>query len=123
VNKGTPKLDKILHEYSQLPEYSGMDVPDVHSMSLFGDFPINIAATRGLIDEARVLLSHGANINCSGEHGYTPLHNAVEQGHLEMVKFLVDHDARVDIKNSDGDTPKDLAKLLGEDKIHDLIEK
>jgi len=120
-NQSTDKLEAILREYSGLPEYSEMDVPEVNTKSLFGDYPINIAATRGLISEVSTLLDSGADVNAKGEHGYTPLHDAVEQGHLDAVKFLVGHGASITIKNTDGDTPIELAKLLGENEIHRFL--
>jgi len=38
------KLFKILKGYADLPEYSGMDIPSVNAKSLFGNYPIHIAA-------------------------------------------------------------------------------
>ncbi|MCP3675940.1 MAG: ankyrin repeat domain-containing protein [Gammaproteobacteria bacterium] len=120
-NQNGDKLDAILREYSELPEYSETAVPAVNTKSLFGDYPINIAATRGLISEISTLLDHGADVNAMGEHGYTPLHDAVEQGHIDAVKFLVEHGASVAIKNNDGDSPTELAKLLKESEIHRFL--
>lgn len=120
-NQNTGILETILCEYSGLPEYSGMGVPEVDTKSLFGDYPINIAATRGFINEVSILLDNGADVNAKGEHGYTPLHDAVEQGHLDIVKFLVGHGANITIRNTDGDTPIELAKLLGENEIHRFL--
>jgi ankyrin repeat protein len=115
------KLQAILNEYATLPEYSGYKIIDVNTMSLFGDYPINIAATRGIMEEVKSLLDSGANINSKGEHGYTPLHNAVEQGHVEIVKLLLAFDADKKIQNNDGDAPLALSELLGEEKISKLL--
>lgn len=120
-NQSDDKLNRILKEYSRLPEYSGMGVPAVHTKSLFSDYPINIAAARGILEEIVTLLAHHADINARGEHGYTPLHDAVEQGHIETIKFLLKNGADVTIKNDDGDTPVDLAKLLEEEEIFRFI--
>jgi uncharacterized protein len=114
-------LEGILRDYADLPEYSGMPMPTVNAKSLFGDYPINIAATRGLIEEVLILLGSGADINAKGEHGYSPLHDAVEQGHINVVKLLVDRGANIAIKNTDGDTPKDLAELLNETEIYHFL--
>lgn len=121
TNKITCKLNEILLEYSRLPEYSEMDTPTIDTKSLFGNYPINIAATRGLINEISTLLDNNADINAKGEHGYSPLHDAVEQGHLEIVIFLVDQGADITFKNTDGDTPIDLSLLLGENNIHRFL--
>ncbi|MCH8544192.1 MAG: ankyrin repeat domain-containing protein [Alcanivorax sp.] len=117
------KARKVLEEYAALPEYSNVSVPGINTRSLFGDYPINIAATRGLVDEVTVLLKNGADINAAGEHGYTPLHNAVEQGHIEIVKLLINCGANMAIMNEDGDSPIDLAILLKEDNIFKVFNK
>lgn len=116
-------LKGILRDYSLLPEYSSMPIPTINTKSLFGDYPINIAATRGEIEEISLLLNSGADIDSRGEHGYTPLHNAVEQGHLGAVIFLVERGANFARVNDDGDSPLDLAKLLVEAEIQCYLEK
>ena len=121
--QNTEKLEAILREYSGLPEYSGLGVPEIDTKSLFGDYPINIAATRGLINEVSTLLDSRADVDTRGEHGYTPLHNSVEQGHMDTVKFLVDHGASMTIHNADGYTPIELAKLLGENEIYRFLRE
>ncbi len=113
-------LIEILKEYSQLPEYIGINLDTVNTVSLFGDYPINIAATRGDLNEIKLLLKFGANINTKGEHGYSPLHNAVEQGYIDIVQFLVERGANKNILNDDGISP--LSLLLKEEKIAQFLE-
>ncbi len=115
------ELRDVLASYSDLPEYLGKDCASVASVSLFGDYPINIAATRGKPDELVALLEAGADINQRGEHGYTPLHNAVEQGHISIVKYLLKRGAIREIINNDGQTPEQLARILGENRISSVL--
>lgn len=115
------ELQRIFADYGELPEYSGIRLENVNQKSLFGDRPINIAATRGSINEINTLLEEGADINNKGEHSYTPLHNAVEQGHRDVVIFLLSRGADKDVKNIYGQTPADLADLLNEDEIKKLL--
>ena len=115
------KLLAILRDYSTLPEYCGFEDVNVNTKSLFGDFPINVAATRGNIEEISILLKFGANIHAKGEHGYTPLHNAVEQGHLDAVKFLLVHGANKNELNDNGDSAISLSVLLEEDTIMSFL--
>lgn len=110
-------LADLLQEYASLPEYSGAPIADVHQVSLFGDRPINIAATRGDIRELELLLMAGADINSRGEHGYTPLHNATEQGALEAVMWLISKGADRFARNDWDWTPLDLAVGLGEAQL------
>lgn len=121
VTNNSLTLEDILKEYSCLPEYSGMELSSINTKSLFGDFPINIAATRGIKDEVLVLLSNGANVNAKGEHGYTPLHNAVEQSRKSIIEILLSVGADKTIKNDDGDEPIVLAKTLEIESFYKLL--
>lgn len=105
-------LKEIFLDYSSLPEYSGLDLSDVNQESLFGDKPINIAASRGIIEEIEVILNNGGDVNSRGEHGYTPLHNAVEQGHLSAIDVLLSRGADASLKTNEQLTPLGLALLL-----------
>lgn len=111
----------LLIEYANLPEYSGYESIEVNQVSLFGDRPINIAATRGFLEEIDALLKLGADIDNKGEHGYTPLHNAVEQGNFDAVLFLLEHGANKSILNNDFQTASDLAVLLDEHKLVQVL--
>ncbi|WP_312316605.1 ankyrin repeat domain-containing protein [Stenotrophomonas sp.] len=114
-------LSEVLADYAGLPEYSGVKLVDVNQVSLFGDRPINIAATRGSIAELQALFLAGADINSPGEHGYTPLHNATEQGALDAVKWLIENGADRGARNDLGWTALDLATALGEVGLYELV--
>lgn len=116
-------INELLAEYQALPEYSGVILNDVNKKSLFNDYPINIAATRGSIDEMSTLLNHGADINAAGEHGYFPIHNAVEQDKVEAIFWLVNNGAYIYARNDDGMTPIELARILEHKKSMDALHE
>lgn len=116
-------IDELFKDYQTLPEYSGLVLRDVNQKSLFNDYPINIAATRGSIEEMSLLLALGADVNASGEHGYLPIHNAVEQDKVEAIFWLMEHGAFINAKNDDGVTPKELAKILDHKGAMDALDK
>ena len=116
-------IDELLQDYQTLPEYSGLVLSDVNQKSLFNDYPINIAATRGSIDEMSVLLAHGADVNASGEHGYLPIHNAVEQDKVEAIFWLIEHGSSINAKNDNDLTPRELAKILEHKNAMDALDK
>ena len=118
-----PETAKILEVYSELPDCFGTTIRGVNTRYPSGDFPINIAATRGNLDEVVTLLDAGSDINSHGEHGYTPLHSAVEQGHLNLVLLLLQRGADPGRQTDGGDTPMELAKLLGETAIYEVLKK
>lgn len=116
------KMLNLLKKYNELPEYIGMKLSSIHQKSEFGDYPIHIASVRGSIDELRLLLANGADINAVGEHGYTPLHNAAEQGFIDVVAFLLAQGADVLIENDHHLTAKALAKIIDNDEIYQKID-
>lgn len=115
-------LLRLIKDYNELPEYLGIDLTDVHQKSNFGDYPVHIASVRGSIDEVKVLLDNGADINATGEHGYTALHNAVEQGHIKMVEFLLNQGIDTAIKNINHLTAKELAQITNNQEIYNILD-
>lgn len=68
------QLLALLKDYATHPQYSGVALTDVNTESLFGGYPIHIAAILDRLDDMVILIKFGADINCKGEHGYTALH-------------------------------------------------
>jgi len=103
----------ILQRYKdeELPEYIGLDLVDVNQPGGFGNRPLNIACTRGSIEEVQALLDGGADPNLPGEDGCSPLHDAIGQGHARIVELLLRAGARTDIADSEGKTPLQRANL------------
>lgn len=107
--------------YRDVPEYCGVELTSVGSKTLFGNYPINVAAARGIVEEIDVLLSNGADVNSRGEHGYQPLHDAIEQGHVEAAAWLLKNGADVIAETDFGMNALDLAVALNSHEIKDML--
>jgi ankyrin repeat protein len=71
-----------------------------------GDMPLEWAVDAGQMGMLKLLVHRGADINASGESGWTALHSAtVVQGREEMVAFLPSKGARADSTDENGETP------------------
>jgi ankyrin repeat protein len=103
--------EAVLRRYKDedLPAFCEIELTDVNQEGNFGERPLDVAATRGNLDEIVALLEGGAYIDTPGEHGFTALHAAVMQGHAAAVKLLLDYGARQDLKNDWGQTAIDVA--------------
>ena len=115
-------LQSVLAEFSELPDFVGIELARVSQKGNFGNTPLHVAVIQNNIDSASALIRLGAEINAIGEAGYTPLHEAVEQGHLGMTRFLLDSGAAKNIKNEDGLTSLQLAESLHLDEIIELLK-
>jgi hemoglobin len=87
--------------------------------------PLHMAARRGNIAIARVLIAAGAALEAGDTKGETPLRRAVNCGHPEFVCLLLSHGADVNTRDKNGRTPlqaarrADMAALL---RAHGALE-
>lgn len=63
------------------------------------------ACTHGSIEEIRMLIEKGADVNAEDTQKNTSLHAAASFGHIEPVKLLLQRGAHVDVENVHGRTP------------------
>ena len=71
------------------------------------------AVSKGKLEEIKILLDKGIDINAKDLRGYTALHIATNEGSLEVVKFLIEMGANVDVKNIKGCTALHIAANNG----------
>lgn len=67
---------------------------------------------KNLFDMTKLLVELGADVNSTGEHGWTALHGAAYKGVDAVVQFLVDHGARTDVFDEYGQTPLSIANAV-----------
>jgi len=79
--------------------------------------PIHDAAKQGNVEEIKVLLDNGADVNAEAITGSTPLHLAAEEGHESVVQVLLENGADLNIQDNDGDTPAALARKNGHREV------
>src|SRR5437660_1567677 len=72
--------------------------------------PLHMAARRGNIAIAQVLLDGGAVLEAQDKKGETPLRRAVNCGHPEFVSLLLAHGADVNTRDRKGRTPLQAAR-------------
>ncbi|XP_054443512.1 2-5A-dependent ribonuclease [Pteronotus mesoamericanus] len=61
---------------------------------------VNLKKSDEVMNVARILLAHGANVNVRGEKGKTPLILAVENDHLDVVEMLLEQE-HIEINDTD----------------------
>ncbi|KAB5530882.1 hypothetical protein PHYPO_G00134480 [Pangasianodon hypophthalmus] len=84
-----------------------------------GMTPLMHAAYKGQADVCRLLLQHGADVNCNEhEYGYTALMFASLSGNAEITWMMLDAGAETDLVNSVGRTAAQMAAFVGQ---HDCV--
>ncbi|XP_053468724.1 ankyrin repeat and MYND domain-containing protein 2-like isoform X2 [Ictalurus furcatus] len=84
-----------------------------------GMTPLMHAAYKGQADLCRLLLQHGADVNCNEhEYGYTALMFASLSGNAEITWMMLDAGAETDLVNSVGRTAAQMAAFVGQ---HDCV--
>lgn len=78
---------------------------------------LEIAASKGNLQIAQMLIKGGAKLDARDQLGDTALHAAARQDQIEIVKLLLDAGAPVDPQNRDGMTPLMIAASRGELEI------
>lgn len=68
------------------------------NMGDYRDSPLSIAAEKGGIENVRVLVENGADINSENENGDVPVVIASMMKQYDVVKFLVENGAEADLK-------------------------
>uniref|UniRef100_A0A8C8EGI7 MYND-type domain-containing protein n=1 Tax=Oncorhynchus tshawytscha TaxID=74940 RepID=A0A8C8EGI7_ONCTS len=84
-----------------------------------GMTPLMHAAYKGKADMCKLLLQHGADVNCNEhEHGYTALMFAGLSGKTDITWMILDAGAETDVVNSVGRTASQMAAFVGQ---HDCV--
>ena len=82
---------------------------EVDASGIRGITPFGRAAASGQLENMRILLKAGADINGfqherPSRYKLTALFGAARGGHLDAVKFLIENGVNVDSRNGQGDT-------------------
>ena len=64
--------------------------------------PLYVAASHGLLPQATMLLSAGADVDAGDRLNTSPLYIAVQDGDLELVRLLLQHGAQVNNPTEEG---------------------
>jgi ankyrin repeat protein len=126
-NKG--EFDKTIHRASGLGNIDiiniilncGIDVNQARTED--GATPLYIAAYKGQLNVAQLLLDRGAEVNQAETNGATPLYIAAALGQLDVAKLLLDRGAKVNQAEINGVTPLYIAAQEGQLDVAKLLLK
>jgi len=79
------------------------------------------AVVDGDVDQVKLLLSKGADVNMQNRMGWTPLHTAIQNRQQAIVELLTTKGADVNAKDKRGQTPLYVAVNLGQKEVVELL--
>jgi ankyrin repeat protein len=121
--KGQPGLTVAMQERSHQAARALLATAstDVNALNSAGESALMMAALKGDMDGATMLLERGAQVNKSG---WTPLHYAATGPEPRLVRLLIDRGAELNAPSPNGTTPLMMAAQYGsEDSVKLLLER
>uniref|UniRef100_W5MZT3 Ankyrin repeat and MYND domain containing 2b n=1 Tax=Lepisosteus oculatus TaxID=7918 RepID=W5MZT3_LEPOC len=122
LSAGEKELLQVIAAVGNVQEVSrllGCKDVRVNCLDEYGMTPLMHAAYKGKADMCRLLLQHGADVNCNEhEHGYTALMFAGLSGKTDITWMMLEAGAETDVVNSVGRTAAQMAAFVGQ---HDCV--
>jgi len=115
-------IEDIYREVESVPDFSGHKISSPTYKNGYGDTVLHIVSNWGDCQAIELLIEAGAEINATGETGFTPLHCAAEQNRPTAICALLRLGARSKPDNN-GQTPLELALSLGNEEAVDAFRK
>ncbi|GMS84429.1 hypothetical protein PENTCL1PPCAC_6604 [Pristionchus entomophagus] len=85
--------------------------------------PLHLAVMNNHMDQARLLLGRGADVNTVDDEGLTALHYAAIYCGMEMVELLLNENCDVLRRDNKMKTAEDLARIKGKIEIVNLLKE
>jgi len=82
---------------------------------------LHAAAADGDVDQIRLLISRGADVNAKDKMEYTPLFYAAEKGQTKSAEVLIMAGGSVNVKDQYGNTPLHYAAVRGHYPLCELL--
>jgi cytohesin len=83
--------------------------------------PLHEAAAAGDVDQVKLLISKGADVNEKDKDGWTPLHSAANYGRKDVAEVLIAKGANINETDVSGQTPLHLAASFGMKFVPELL--
>lgn len=110
MQQGALKVARVL--------LAGPGIEVINALNQAGESALMMAALRGNLAGAQLLLDRGAKVN---QAGWSPLHYAAAGPEPKMVQLLIDRGAEIDAASPNGTTPLMMAAQYGSEASVDLL--
>ena len=112
-------IESLEHYVNDIKAFTGLENNNSklkrEPVDKYGNSSLHIAAKKGHLNVAVVLIGLGFNPGIKNQFGNTPLHEAASWGHDEICRLLVKEGAKVDDPNDFGVTALEYWNSVGKD--------
>jgi ankyrin repeat protein len=112
-------MERYAKQY-QIP-FLGRDLSDVNAVLVLGDRPLHYAVLNRSVEDAKTLVSEGADVNLRGDLGRTPVFFAVYKTCEELVSYFISIEADPRIVDNYGMSAIDEAKRQNREDILKIL--
>ena len=117
-----PKINKYKFNFKSLLSYL-LKYKNPKNDSVFNDFLFQ-SCELGKIDNVRILLKYGLDLNKQNELGETALHIAVAKNDIELVKLIAEQEPRTDLLTFKDDySVINYAEIYGNENVIEIIQE
>ena len=118
--KGQPGLTAAMQERSLKAARALLEHPsiDVNALNAAGESALMLAALKGEVTGAELLLARGASVSLPG---WSPIHYAATGPEPQLVQLLLDKGADINAASPNGTTPLMMAAQYGSDDSVKLL--
>jgi len=117
INQNTLLILSAINNFTLTKELVENDPSIINEVNSKNENALIVATKVNNIEQIKLLLQYGINVNQQDELGNTALYYAVEMEEAYLVHLLVNKHADIHIKNNEGRSPFDLANKLGNQKV------
>ena len=117
-----PKINKYKFNFKSLLSYL-LKYKNPKNDSVFNDFLFQ-SCELGKIDNVKILLKYGLDLNKQNELGETALHIAVAKNDIELVKLIAEQEPRTDLLTFKDDySVINYAEIYGNENVIEIIQE
>ena len=80
--------------------------PSADAVDEYGRTDLHLAADANLVEVAKLLINHGADVSIRDYSGWAPIDYAASKNSVEMAKLLINHGADANVRRGAGGTLK-----------------
>lgn len=112
---------ELVKRYKSYPEYLGIEITEPNQPGFVDDTLLHLVSRLNRLEDIKILLAAGADVNVAGDMDNRPLHGAAMKDNVEAINMLLAAGANPKSVNEFGEIPYDVAYSLGNTRAMQIL--